>query len=187
MISGDIMNNKKIIGMLKEVSRRKRIEYIVEEVKSRLLRKELVESLKSSKRLVEQFQNKLDTGKVVAPSETGQRQSRVSSADFSKYPDPSDIEDQILALVDADNLSPSDSLAVFGTGSGPGTYKQLITDFKNSVSSSQNAKQTANSIDDIVSSMLSPGKSEEDLKKLRSAAARILRGTKGSGIKKKEQ
>ncbi len=185
MISGDIMNDKKIIDMLKEVSRRKRIQYIKNEVKARLLKKRLVESLKSSKTLLEQVaQPPSASDRSYAPGDLGGRHSKVSSASFADFPTPDDLEDQILRLVDEDAISPSDSLAVFGTGNGKGTYRQLIADFKKASAGSQDSKEMSMSIDNIVKSMLEPGKSEEDLKKLRSAAARLLRGAAGSGKKK---
>ena len=180
------MNDKKVIAMLKEVSRRKRIEYIKNEVKARILRKRLVEGLKSSKRLVEQFTSQMGgSSKSVTAGDLKShgKSSTVSSAGFDKYPQPDDLEDQILKLVDDDALSGSDSLTVFGTGKGPGTYRQLIADFKASTSDSQSAKSMSMSIDDIVKAMSEPGKSEEDSKKL-SAAARLLRGSPGSGKKK---
>lgn len=177
------MTNVQMLQILKEASRQKKMDYIVHAVKAKIARKALKESLFRGNSLNEDLTpttSGISVGagsRTKAPSDIKTSDVKVSSAGFAKFPDPNDIEDEILMSVDSEKkYSGSDAAVVFFTGKGPGTYRKLLSDLKSAQDAAKSSKASAMSADELISAMqkMDSFSPEEQAKVKRNARAYIL-------------
>lgn len=183
------MNDRQLVASLRMLAEEKKIEYIVKSVKARWAAKAINES-RRSRRLAEA--GLVQTGdtfsKASTPTSTrqfsgGSLPGQVQGGD---YPSPKAVSDEVgdLVLKAGINVAPDSTIDLLLSPSGHrGSYGSLYDDYHAFKKEAEAAKSQSTNIDSLVKAILAPGKSEEDLKKLRSAAARLMRAAPGAGRK----
>jgi len=171
------MNDRQLVNLLKEIANKKRLEYVKHSVRAKLLRKSLVEARARGKFLKEDVTQANAAPGMRATTEVPFGRpagGSLKSSSYENYPDPTEVEDTLEQLIDSDALSGTESLAVFGMGSGPGTYRQLLADLKSASSSAAGAQSAAWSLDKIIAAFTDPTLPDSDKLKIRRAARSVL-------------
>lgn len=174
------MNDKQLISLLKRASYEKKLEYITESVKAKLIAKK-IGSKRSVPSLSEAYASGLGPSMDVGPSTPPSSRSIASGRSTAQMSKPGEYPDPEILSSDAERLG-VDGNSELGRFSiptrGAGTYAQLIADYEAALEAAQSAARGAMSIDELVANFLMPGRPEEDRRKLRSAAARLLRSAR---------
>jgi len=183
------MSDKEIIKVLKEISRCRKLAYISNSVQAKLLRNTLKESIFSKNLVEDAFARSVPVGPQSmtdwdnSPPRSGgtlASKSKVSSEKFREYPAPDVVEDDMMKAVDADALRGDDPAVVFGTGSGPGTYRDLLQALKAAEDAADGAAADVSTADDMISSFVNvyPTLDPPDKMRVRSAARAYILGFK---------
>lgn len=187
------MTNREIVQQLREAAQQKKMEYIVHSVRAKLLRKTLKESLFGRKSMNEDITPATSapsgTRSTTTPSDVAKsmKHARVGSALYAKFPKPEEIEDSMIKSLDGP-LTNTDPAVVFGTGSGPGTYRDLLKALKDAEDAVQGASTGVMDAEALIKAFQEdyPKFSADEQKKVRGAARKFLLGMKrgfGGGIK----
>jgi hypothetical protein len=117
----------------------------------------------------------------------GSKGPKPSSTDFSKYPTADELEDSMFRALEKP-LSDTDAAVVFGTGKGPGTYRDLLSKLKSSQDTAGDAAKQAVTAETFLKMFENdyPNLSDAEKKTVRGAARKFLLGMKkgfGGGVK----
>ena len=180
------MNDRQLAEGLSKISQQYQLSYIANTVKSRLLKKTLVEAVRSGKLKLNEDLTPgamapgmgMDASPARSPVGAGANISRATGF----FPDASELEMEAEEALESP-LDANSGLAKFVMGSGKGTYRDLVAEYQKAVEAASASKDRAVSVDDLAANLLMPGRDPEEMKKLRSAAARLLRGARTSGVR----
>ena len=169
------MNDKQLIKLLKEASNQTRLNYITTSVKAKILKNRINEVRKA--RLNE------DVTPAAMRTDPGERAATPFGRPFkgfsgsTGYSDPDEVNMELYDYFDNDApLAPSGAVgSLMGDEGKSGSYANLLSAYNDLRSQAGGSKKLAGNIDYLVANLLMPGRSDEDMKKLRSAAARLLR------------
>lgn len=181
------MNNRELARLLRENAQNLKVTYIANAVRAKVLKKKILESKKRG------FLSEDVTPAATAPgmgtsrASTPSQKATMASAPKG-YPDPESYNLELEDHFENGAKIPGTGSAAQLMGDGPGTYADLLFKYEQALAIANTSRDRALSMEDVAAFLENATRnpdafSPEDIKRLRSLGARLLRRAPGSGKK----
>lgn len=177
------MNDRQIVSLLRELSSKKRVQHITEAVKAKMIANK-IKMTREFKVIKEQYEAGLgpsmDIGSSAVPSSKTYTSGRaLPSANVEgEYPDPVILASDLSSFDVDGNSEAARFIGLEDPATGPGTYQELLSNYRAALQAAESASRGAMSVEELIANFLMPGRSQDEMRQLRRAAARMLRSAR---------
>ena len=177
------MNDKQIVATLKKVAEAKRTAYLVESVKAKMIANK-IKKTPAFKMIKEQYESGLgpsmDIGPSTAPSTRRIAGGRATAAPSvpGEYPEPGFLAAELGRSDVEGNSEIARFIGLEDAATGPATYQELLNNYREALEAAEGGARGAMSVEELIANFLMPGRSEDEMRQLRRAAARMLRSAR---------